>query len=83
MSWQYSGKLLIKLWDECLDTKLELDIKGIIGVKTQMSHYKLLFGLHLCERILKITDNLSKTLQMEKLSAQQIDCSNPKKYENR
>lgn len=56
--------ILIELWDECLDTKLEPDVKGrIIDVKTQMSHYKLLFGLHLCERILKITDNLSKTLQ--------------------
>jgi hypothetical protein len=28
-----------------------------------------LFGLHLCERILKITDNLSKTLQNKSLSA--------------
>ena len=29
----------------------------------------LLFGLHLSERILKDTDNLSKTLQKESLSA--------------
>ena len=56
--------------DLCLETRLEPDIKGrIIGVKTQMSQYKLLFGLHLCERILKITDNLSKTLQTQSLSA--------------
>ena len=34
-----------------------------------MSQYKLLFGLKLCERILKITDNLSKTLQKQSLSA--------------
>ena len=62
--------ILIELWDECLDTKLEPDVKGrIIGVKTQMSHHKLLFGLHLFERISKITDNLSKTLQTESLSA--------------
>ena len=59
--------VLIELWDECLDTKLEPD--RIIGVKTQMSHYKLLFGLHPCERFLKITDNLSKTLRTESLSA--------------
>ncbi len=32
---------------------------------------KLLFGLKLCERILKITDNLSKTLQHQSLSAAQ------------
>ena len=34
-----------------------------------MSKYDLLFGLHLCERILKITDNLSKTIQNETMSA--------------
>lgn len=34
-----------------------------------MSKYCLLFGLKLCERILKITDNLSMTLQTESLSA--------------
>lgn len=56
--------VLKQLWEECLETRLEPDAKGrIIGVKSQMLHYKLLFGLHLCERILKITDNLSKTLQ--------------------
>ena len=41
----------------------------INGVKTQMSQFKMLFGLNLCERILKITDNLSKTLQRESMSA--------------
>ena len=62
--------ILNKLWDECLEGSLVPDIKGrIIGVKAQMSQYKLLFGLHLSERILKITDNLSKTLQNESLSA--------------
>ena len=34
-----------------------------------MSKYCLLFGLKLCERILKITDNLSMTLQTQSLSA--------------
>ena len=62
--------ILNKLWDECLEGSLVPDIKGrIIGVKAQMSQYKLLFGLHLSGRILKITDNLSKTLQNESLSA--------------
>ena len=32
-------------------------------------HYNLLFGLKLCERVLKITEYLSKTLQMHSLSA--------------
>ena len=66
-----------ELWEECLDTRLEPDIKGqIIGLNTQMSKYSLLFGLKLCERILKITDNLSMTLQTESLSAAEAEhCS--------
>ncbi len=65
-------EILNQLWEECLETRLDPDMKGrIIGVQTQMSHYKLLFGLKLSERILKITDNLSKTLQHQSLSAAQ------------
>ena len=62
--------VLKQLWKECLEAKLEPDVKGrIIGVDTQMSRYCLLFGLKLCERILKITDNLSMILQTQSLSA--------------
>ena len=58
------------MWEECLTTSLQLDVKGrIIGVKSQMPNFDVLFGLKLCERILKITDNLSKTLQKQSLSA--------------
>ena len=61
---------IIWYWEECLEAKLEPDVKGrIIGVNMQMSKYCLLFGLKLCERILKITDNLSMALQTESLSA--------------
>ena len=53
-----------------LTTSLQPDVKGrIIGVKLQMSNFDVLFGLKLCERILKITNNLSKTLQKQSLSA--------------
>ena len=51
-----------ELWKECLDTRLELDIKGrIIGVNTQMSKYSLLFGLKLCtlKTILSFLHDLS------------------------
>ncbi len=34
-----------------------------------MSTFKLLLGLKLCERVLKMTDNLSRTLQESSLSA--------------
>ncbi len=69
--------VLNELYDECLQDKLMPDVKSriigvksrIIGVKTQMSNFSLLFGLHLSERILKITDNLSKTLQLKYLCA--------------
>ena len=58
------------LWDVCLKTRLDPNMKGcIIGVQTQMSHYKLLFGLHLSKKMLKITDNLSHTLQKPSMSA--------------
>ena len=61
---------LKQLWDECLEQRLDPEIKGrIIGAKSQMSQYNMLFGLKLCERILKITDNLSATLQNQTLSA--------------
>ena len=60
----------MELWEQCLETRLDPDVKGrIIGVKTQMTKFDLLFGLQLCERILCITDNLSKTLQKQSLSA--------------
>ena len=62
--------VLNQLWEECLEERLEPDVKGrIIGVRAQMSQYNLLFGLKLSERILCITDNLSKILQRQSLSA--------------
>lgn len=61
---------LNELWDECLDTQLDPDVKArIIGAKAQMSKFALLFGIHLCKKLLKITDNLSRTLQKQSLSA--------------
>ena len=68
---------LKQLWEECLTTSLQPDVKGrIIGVRSQMSNFDVLFGLKLCEKILKVIDNLSKTLQKQSLSAAeaQHDC---------
>ena len=51
------------------------DVKGrIIGVQTRMRQYNVLFGLKLCECILKVTDKLSKTLQLQLLSAAESRC---------
>ena len=61
---------LKQLWEECLKTNLQPDVKGrVIGVQSQMVQFDLLFDLKLCQRILKITDNFSKTLQKSSLSA--------------
>jgi len=63
---------LCDLWEECLDSpvQLEPDVKArIIGIKTVMTKFNFLFGLKICERILKQTDNLSRALQKSSLSA--------------
>ena len=54
------------LWEECLQSEVRLDpdVKArIIGVHYQMSTFSRLFGLKLCECVLKTTDNLSRALQ--------------------
>ena len=61
---------LQQLWDDCMDMRLDPYVKGrIIGVKSQMVQCNLFFGLHLCKTVLKITDNLSRTLQKQRMSA--------------
>ena len=46
------------------------DVKGrIIGVQAQMLRFHTLFGPQLCKQILKITDNLNRTLQRQSMSA--------------
>lgn len=57
-------------FDQCLESRLEPDVKSrIIGVKHQMSTFDFFIGVSLGERILKHTDNLSKTLQHKDISA--------------
>ena len=54
---------LNSLWEECFTTKLDPDTKGcIIGVQTKMTQFGFLLGQ-------KITDNLSRTLQKQTMSA--------------
>jgi len=41
---------LKQLWEECLETNLQPDVKGrVIGVQSQMAQFDLLFGLKLCQ----------------------------------
>ena len=55
---------LLKLWSDCLETRLESDVRGrIIGCRAQMKKFDFFFGLNLSQRIFSHTDNLSETLQ--------------------
>lgn len=57
------------LWKECLEMRLEPEVKGrIIGVQAQMMQYNTLLCLQLSKPILKITDNLSRSLQKQSMS---------------
>ena len=48
------------------DTEMKVRIQG---VASQMHNFKFLFGLILCEMILRHTDKLSRTLQQPTLSS--------------
>ena len=61
---------LLKLWNDCLETRLESDVRGrIIGCQAQMKNFDFFFGLNLSQRIFSHTDNLSETLQKAGMSA--------------
>ena len=61
---------LMEVWDECLCESLEADVKAqVSGCKTQMKSFKFFFGINLDFKVYSITDNLSKTIQGESMSA--------------
>ena len=61
---------LLKLWNDCLETRLESDVRGrIIGCRAQMKKFYFFFGLNLSQRIFSHTDNLSETLQKAGMSS--------------
>jgi Domain of unknown function (DUF4371)/hAT family C-terminal dimerisation region len=61
---------LKQLWEDCLGTKLDSEIKARInGVSSQMCHFDYLYGVHLALLLLRHCDNLSKTLQSTSMSA--------------
>ena len=58
------------LWEEVKDITTDSDARARIGgVEAQMEKFGFLFGVVLGARVLKHTDNLSKTLQSPSLSA--------------
>ena len=59
-----------ELWPECLDCTKDTETKArILGVEAQMKTFNYLFGVLLGEVIVRNTDNLSRTLQHQHLSA--------------
>ena len=58
------------LWEEVKDLTNDSEVQAcIVGVQAQMEKFELLFGLVLSIRILKHTNNLSKTLQSPELTS--------------
>ena len=50
--------------------KLDSEVKArIIGVQNQMCEFQFFYGLNLSQRLFATSDNLSKTLQKESMSA--------------
>ena len=59
-----------ELWETCLGEKLDREIRSrIIGCQSQMGKFRFFYGINLSHTVYSLTDNLSKTLQKEKLSA--------------
>ena len=60
----------MEVWERCLDESLEAEVRGrIIGCQAQMRSFKFYYGINLGFTIYSITDNLSKTIQAENMSA--------------
>lgn len=62
--------VLNALWDECLEERLQADIRArILGVQAQMKSFDYFFGTSLAYLVLRHSDNLSSTLQDKDMSA--------------
>ena len=59
------------LWKFCLENdNMATEVKSrIVGVKKQMEKFDFFFGLNIGQRLYSHTNNISKTLQAEKMSA--------------
>lgn len=61
---------LQSLWDICQAENLTREVRSrIVGCQGQMKSFSFFFGLCLAQRLFSLTDNLSKTLQKENMSA--------------
>ena len=78
--------LLLKLCNEYLTESLDAEIRSrIIGCKAQMKTFNFFFGLCFGQRYYSLRDNLSKTLQMEKMlavSGKRLTCLTAKTFQS-
>ena len=57
-------------WDEAISVERDTESKAqTYGVQAQMKKFIFLFGVHLAELVLRHTNNLSKALQCDTVSA--------------
>ena len=57
-------------WDEAISVARDTESKArIYGVQAQMKKFSFLYGVYLAELVLRHTDNLSKALQCDTVSA--------------
>ena len=83
--------LLLEIWDECLKESLDVESRSrIIGRKSLMRTLTFFLDLCLSQRRYSLTENLSKTLKKEKMSAVSawalssfFDSKSHSKYEKR
>ena len=63
--------ILISVWDHCLrNENLQTDLKSrIICVTTQMEWFDFFLGVTLAQRLYAHTDNLTRTLETQEMSA--------------
>ena len=60
----------MEVWEEILSGRVDSEVRAHVnGVASQMNTFEFFLGVHLLHIILRHTDNLSKTLQMTKMSA--------------
>eukprot|EP00731_Ephydatia_muelleri_P022017 Em0014g608a len=60
----------MRTWDEAISVARDTESKALIhGVQAQMKKFSFLFGVYLAELVLRHTDNLSKALQCDTVSA--------------
>ena len=61
---------LMKLWEVCLQETLTREVRSrMIGCQFRTKLFKFFYGVHLPYKLNLITDNLSKSLQKESMSA--------------